>query len=908
MMSTNSAIRVQQLTPLTIFVACPGDCVAERGIVGEVAQELESLANHRGYTLKVRDLTQVPPGMGRAQQVIFDHVPVETWDVLVGILWLRFGQKSGGTNAITGMVSESGTEEEFTSALQNAKSRGRPRIFVYRRIAGPPDISRLDIAQFNLVQKFFQEFGPGRAYEGLYKPYEAPENFRKVLRANLQELLIQNAGPAGEMPLPVAPADDQITPAIALAWRERLLAAYDVLKLHRISSAYDAGSVLRADRDRVHLHDVFIPQDICDVSAFVAERLPAPRDIAGADADELRLLGMQYHQELRRSKRHNVNRVLDASENNRIVLLGDPGAGKSSLLQHRATTWARDLASAGPLPLLLEMRQYAARVVRAREEQRPPPNLLAWAGELLGAAAGVAPVPEDVIGMRLCEGRMVLYCDALDEIFDPELRRATADQLVRFAVKMPAARIVVTSRPVGYPDDMLGPVGFGHWMVQDFDKRQIRDFLAHWLVAALPDYEDRINVTARMSSALEIKRIREMAGNPLLLTLMSILARTDELPRDRMRLYAKAAELLLYQWDTSRSLHPIGDFDFAYEQKHRVLRELAWRMQNAQLGLGGNLAPLEMVREVFDEELKTDIDRPGDRARGVSLLLETLRARDHVLCHLGGGHFAFVHRGFLEYFCADWLCEKVRRSPSTAERDLFEIFKSRALVTVWGEVLGLGILALAPEVADPIMAKIDPVLTRRGTIPRWLSDATLADERTRSRYPKTTASLCAKVTGEVRSRRTSSPLGSLLNELGHFGPKEETRSLLTDVVMTRPLRAKVRRIGILLLIKMWPDDRTRSILTTIAREEGARTGATAVVQLASQWRDETARSLLVELASRTGESRTTRTAITQLAMYWRDDTTRALLQSIADRNDRSSASLTASRQLMLRWPPEPPTA
>src|SRR5207244_416227 len=127
--------------------------------------------------------------------------------------------------------------------------------------------------------------------------------------------------------------------------------------------------------------------------------------------------------------------------------------------------------------------------------------------------------------------------------------------------------------------------------------KQIQEFLARWVVAALPDHDDRANVTARMNSALEITRVREMAGNPLLLTLMSILARTDELPRDRMRLYAKAAELLLYQWDTSRSLRPIKGLDFAYEQKHRVLRELAWRMQNAQLGLGGNLASLEMVRE-----------------------------------------------------------------------------------------------------------------------------------------------------------------------------------------------------------------------------------------------------------------------------------------------------------------------
>ncbi len=37
----------------------------------------------------------VTPGMGRQQQVIFEHFPVETWDIFIGILWMRFGIPSG---------------------------------------------------------------------------------------------------------------------------------------------------------------------------------------------------------------------------------------------------------------------------------------------------------------------------------------------------------------------------------------------------------------------------------------------------------------------------------------------------------------------------------------------------------------------------------------------------------------------------------------------------------------------------------------------------------------------------------------------------------------------------------------------------------------------------------------------
>lgn len=890
------------LTPFTIFVACPGDCAGERGIVDDVAKELEALGNHHGYTLKVRNWTHLLPNVGRPQQVIFDQVPVKTWDVLVCNLWLRFGTKSGGSNVITGLPAESGTEEEFAFALESFKATGKPRILFYRRTAGPPDISRLEISQFNQVQEFFKKFDPGQPYEGLYKHYNTPEEFRKLLREHLQTLLINSTPSFGEsLPTAVTTSDESIPTVVLAAWRERLLMTYDVLKLHRISSAYDAGSVLRADRDRVRLHDVFIPQHVCDVSAFVVERLPAPKDLANADADELRILGMQNRQELRRASRHHVNEIMDREKNHQIVVLGNPGAGKSSMLQHRALTWARDTSLAGPLPLLLEMRQYAARVARAREEKQPQPSLLEWAGELLGLSAGVLSVPEKVLCAQLSNGSIVLYCDALDEIFEADLRRATAEQLLQIAIKIPVARIVVTSRPVGYPDEVLGPVGFGHWLLQDFDKKQIKQFLVRWVVAALPDQDDRANVTSRMEAALEIRRVREMAGNPLLLTLMCILARTDELPRDRMRLYAKAAELLLYQWDTSRSLRPVEGLDFAYEQKHRVLRELAWRMQNAQIGLGGNLAPLEMVREVFDNELKADLDKPGIRARGVSLLLETLRERDHVLCHLGGDRFAFVHRGFLEFFCADWLNEKVRRTPSTAEMDLFEIFRSFARVAAWGEVLALGVLGLAPEVADPILARLDPVLTKRGMIPRWLSDSTLLDEKAQARYPKTSASLRQRVLGEIRSPNGSYVVSSLVNELARFWPDEEARLLLMDLVRNTKAGQKTRRAAIGLIARLWPKEEVRAILINVVMCEKGRVCRAALLQLAQRWPDDSSRSLLMEVINRGGDSKTIVSAIGQLALHWRDEDVRACLKRVAGEDDGSKVSLAASRQLELRW-------
>jgi hypothetical protein len=308
-----------------------------------------------------------------------------------------------------------------------------------------------------------------------------------------------------------------------------------------------------------------------------------------------------------------------------------------------------------------------------------------------------------------------------------------------------------------------------------------------------------------------------------------------------------------------------------------------------------------MVRDVFDNELKADLDKPGIRARGVSLLLETLRERDHVLCHLGGDRFAFVHRGFLEFFCADWLNETVRRKPSTAEKELFYIFQTNARVAAWGEVLALGVLGLAPEVADPILARIDPVLTKRGLIPRWLSDSTLLDDKAQARYPKTSASLRQRVWDEIRSPSGSYVVSSLVNELARFWPDEEARLLLMDLVQKTLAGQKTRRAAIGLLARLWPNAEVRAVLTIVVRNEKGRVCRAALTHLAQRWQDDEMRALLLEVINRGGDSKTRVSAIGQLALHWRDESVRDHLKTIAEEDRASKPSLAAIRQLDLRW-------
>ena len=92
-------------------------------------------------------------------------------------------------------------------------------------------------------------------------------------------------------------------------------------------------------------------------------------------------------------------------------------------------------------------------------------------------------------------------------------------------------------------------------MLQELEDTQIEDFLARWHRGAYD--EARQGETKRKLLARAIAdsaAIRQLAGNPLLLTMMAILNRTQDLPRDRTELYEQCARLLLHQWKVELAL------------------------------------------------------------------------------------------------------------------------------------------------------------------------------------------------------------------------------------------------------------------------------------------------------------------------------------------------------------------
>ena len=469
------------------------------------------------------------------------------------------------------------------------------------------------------------------------------------------------------------------------------------LEVYRRSVIEDFGtlklSAIRVDCEPncwdqgVFLQNVYVPQKVKeafpprDVSRDYRRRTHAdtyPSDFSDQSVP-YSLVDMYRRAPVRR-----IQEVLRDPSCNRIVVLGDPGLGKSTLLEHLAMDWAQGVSTT--IPFLIELRKYS------RDHARPKSFL-----EYLEIGTwSSCRLPQREVDRILREWETVMLFDGLDEIFVEDLRANVVAEIVRFSRDYPRAKVIVTTRAMGYVIGSANPdhfraSGFRHFTLQDFDDTEIAEFVRKWYLTTISSNPEREVVTGRLLNAIaESRAIRELAGNPLLLTMMVLLNRRKHLPSERLKLYDSCAELLVEGWDAARHLD--RSEHLTHDDKIEILQQIAFEMQQERGGLAGNAISENKLKRVLVSALQ---DRGVGTPKIVAeKIVEALAERDFMLCSIGDVQFAFVHRTFLEYFCAREFTQHLANAGGKDE--LLDVFRTRWRDDAWHEVLRL-VCAMVPE-------------------------------------------------------------------------------------------------------------------------------------------------------------------------------------------------------------------
>lgn len=467
-----------------------------------------------------------------------------------------------------------------------------------------------------------------------------------------------------------------------------------------------------------------------------------------------------------------------------LILLGDPGAGKTTFLKFLALTLATGQGEAvglgDRLPVLVPLAPYAEALAQG---DLP---LLDFFARYFRERNVDLPL-EEIVKPALEKGKVLLLLDGLDEVRNPEHRHLLVERVKDFYsfYKEAGNKFVLTSRIVGYREVRPEAPGLAEATLVDLEDEEIESFIEKW-TAALEQAASGATAVAELDAAREREEllaavhgnpgVRALATNPLLLTILAVMKRQGvSLPERRAALYQACVETLLRHWNLARSLSGRSVAVLDEVEILKVLAPLALWMHETSPGIG-------LVRE-WDlcHELEGLCRERGhaDPEGAARQFLEDVHKGTALLVDRGGGQYGFLHLTFQEYLAGMALAKLAEQEVGP----LVDALAAHVGDAAWREVLllAVGYLGIVQK-RDRAAAAVLEELIRRAPEPPGeavvLAGRAVADMRAGGVTPACRQKVVEELLDTMRSDRVEprrrAEAGFALAELGDPRPEVMT--------------------------------------------------------------------------------------------------------------------------------------
>lgn len=329
----------------------------------------------------------------------------------------------------------------------------------------------------------------------------------------------------------------------------------------------------------------------------------------------------------------------------KLRILGKPGTGKTTFLQHLAIQCNQGNFAANRVPIFVSLRDFA--------DESSASNGLSLLNYIFEdfRTSGISAL--SVLETLLQEGRALLLLDGLDEVLDQDCK-LVVNEIRRLSEKYQQNLFVVSCRTAA---KTLNLKRFTDVEMAPFTPDQIVAFAQKWFTA-LAKTPSRMGQeqAVQFSQQLDLPEntpFRRLAMTPLFLHLICwIFQHQGKLPTKRSEFYKQCLELLLSKWDETKGIERDEVYpDFCVPQKLKLLSQIA----TATFEQGAYFFEQQAVEQHIEEyirDLPNATIEPEELQLDSEAILKAIELQHGLITERGQGIFSFCDPGFQEYFTA----------------------------------------------------------------------------------------------------------------------------------------------------------------------------------------------------------------------------------------------------------------
>lgn len=396
------------------------------------------------------------------------------------------------------------------------------------------------------------------------------------------------------------------------------------------------------------------------------------------EMDRDAMLQADQAKRLMQEQRQQEQRVTDLlSQNQKLVIVGEPGSGKTLSLKFIALMLGYGTIGANRLRLDLPYVPIYVRLAQYAEELKKD-SFLALESFLMEYMKRYHPGQvhqDEFLQTALDNGLCMILLDGLDEVGDigdtlikgKTLRLRVIEEVQRFSNrrcgKTCTNRVVVSSRLEGYR----------HGDLLDYTETElsalvvpseVQEFLSRWFAAYEQEFHNDLTLDAAfrkarervnplMNDIMREESVQRLAMNPLLLTILAMIHEMGaRLPDQRVKLYETVAKTMIENWRIEQTRHDISIYEVIPQSRILpIMASLAYWVHLHRPG--GSMPEVDwraQIRNLLTGNDEENEDKNTDEL--IEMFMRHARQEVGMLTEKSPGQIGFFHLTLEEYLAA----------------------------------------------------------------------------------------------------------------------------------------------------------------------------------------------------------------------------------------------------------------